>query len=83
MNFPCTFHRDPADQSAPANNGAHPSGALLSVELEADQEVEWIWSHYANGTSAVTGYRKVPRKATARLAPIASTGTVPMTKAVP
>lgn len=30
--------------------------AVLSVELEADEDVEWIWTHTADGKSVVTGY---------------------------
>ena len=34
--------------------------ALLSVEVNEGDEVEWIWTHYADGRSVVTGYRIVP-----------------------
>jgi hypothetical protein len=27
-----------------------------SVELNADEDVEWIWTHTADGKSVVTGY---------------------------
>ena len=30
--------------------------ALLSVDVEDDEELEWIWTHYSDG-SVVTGYR--------------------------
>jgi hypothetical protein len=32
---------------------------LLSVNVYDDEDVEWIWTHYADGRSAVTGYRIV------------------------
>ncbi|HZN34978.1 MAG TPA: hypothetical protein VFB80_14210 [Pirellulaceae bacterium] len=35
--------------------------ALLSAEAEDGESVEWIWTHFAGGHSAVTGYRIVPR----------------------
>ena len=34
---------------------------LLSVEVENGETVEWIWTHFADGRSAVTGYRVVPK----------------------
>ncbi len=30
--------------------------ALISLELDEDEEVEWIWTHTADGKSVVTGY---------------------------
>jgi hypothetical protein len=30
--------------------------AVVSVELDADENVEWIWTHTADGKSVVTGY---------------------------
>ena len=35
--------------------------ALLSVEVDEGDDIEWIWTHYADGRSAVTGYRIVPK----------------------
>ena len=32
---------------------------ILSVEAEPGEDVEWIWTHYPDGRSAVTGYRLV------------------------
>jgi hypothetical protein len=32
----------------------HPG--VLSVELEEDEDVQWHWTHYPDGTSVVTGY---------------------------
>ena len=34
---------------------------LLSVEVDEGESVEWIWTHFADGQSAVTGYKIVPR----------------------
>jgi hypothetical protein len=34
---------------------------LLSVRMEADEEVEWQWTHFVDGRSVVTGYRIVDR----------------------
>ena len=31
--------------------------ALLSVAGEEGEEVEWIWTHFTDGRSVVTGYR--------------------------
>ena len=30
--------------------------AIISVELDEDEDVEWIWTHTADGKSVVTGY---------------------------
>jgi hypothetical protein len=30
--------------------------AVISVELDEDEDVEWIWTHTADGKSIVTGY---------------------------
>lgn len=35
--------------------------ALLSVEVSEGEEVEWIWTHDADGHSMVSGYRVVPK----------------------
>ncbi len=40
-----------ADQSAP----------VITVELQADEEVEWLWTHYPNGQSVVTGYEIIQK----------------------
>jgi len=34
---------------------------LLSVRVEADEEVEWQWTHFVDGSSVVTGYCVVDR----------------------
>jgi hypothetical protein len=40
--------------------------AVLSVELEPDEDVRWHWTHFADGRSMVTGYTivKAPKKQT-------------------
>ncbi len=41
---------------APQPDTTLSSPAVLSVELAADEDVEWQWTHLANGKSIVTGY---------------------------
>jgi hypothetical protein len=38
----------------PERGVKHP--AVISVELDEDEEVEWTWTHNADGESVVTGY---------------------------
>jgi hypothetical protein len=47
---------------APAPTSVDGAGAVLSVELAADEDVEWTWTHDAAGNSVVTGYRIVPKR---------------------
>jgi hypothetical protein len=52
----------PADRqhvSAPGLDNVLRPPALVSVELDEGEEVEWIWTHYADGRSVVSGYRIV------------------------
>jgi hypothetical protein len=42
--------------TAPAPSSLDEPGAVLSVKIEADEEVRWQWTHYPNGQSVVTGY---------------------------
>ena len=37
------------------------SASIISVELGEDEEVEWQWTHYADGRSLVTGYSVVKK----------------------
>ncbi len=37
------------------------AGEVLSVEVGADEDIEWIFSHDPGRGSRVTGYRIVPR----------------------
>ena len=32
------------------------SGTILYVELEDDESVEWLWSHFSDRPSMITGY---------------------------
>jgi len=38
----------------PKDNSEHPG--VISVELDEDEDVEWIWTHTSDGESVVTGY---------------------------
>ena len=42
--------------NAPNDSDSTVPGALLSVEIGIDEDVEWVWTHLENGKSAVTGY---------------------------
>jgi hypothetical protein len=55
---------------APAPTGRAPTGLqqpvaipsqILSVDLAEDEDVEWNWTHFTDGRSAVTGYRIVKK----------------------
>jgi hypothetical protein len=46
--------------------GRYTSNAVLSVALAPDEEVEWQWTHYPDGSSAVTGYIITKRQLTNR-----------------
>jgi hypothetical protein len=46
---------------APQAGGADSSGQVISVELNDDEEVVWRWTHYPDGTSAVTGYEIIKK----------------------
>jgi len=35
---------------------------ILSVVLEADEDVEWTWMHTADGISYVNGYHVIKRE---------------------
>lgn len=41
---------------APSDRPSVTPTAVISVELASDEEVEWIWTHLADGDSVVTGY---------------------------
>ena len=45
----------------PASDWRVQPPALLSVHVDDDEDVEWQWTHFADGRSMVTGYRIVPR----------------------
>lgn len=41
---------------APQAEGVSAAPQVISVELADDEEVEWQWTHTADGKSIVTGY---------------------------
>lgn len=41
---------------APQIGDNYGPGALISVELDEDEEVQWEWTHFTDGRSYVTGY---------------------------
>ncbi|NJK99259.1 MAG: hypothetical protein HC838_06825 [Spirulinaceae cyanobacterium RM2_2_10] len=43
--------------TVPYSSDTTKPGALLHVTLEAEQDLVWIWTHFADGRSAVTGYQ--------------------------
>ena len=43
--------------TAPSNSDSTVTGAVLSVEISVDEEVDWVWTHFETGKSAVTGYK--------------------------
>ncbi|MEW6128836.1 MAG: hypothetical protein AB1757_17495 [Acidobacteriota bacterium] len=40
----------------PVTQLAENGSPVFGVELNADEEVIWFWTHYPNGQSVVTGY---------------------------
>lgn len=46
---------------APQPNDAQQAPAAISVELANDEDVQWQWTHFTDGRSAVTGYTIVKR----------------------
>jgi hypothetical protein len=47
---------------APSNARPMTVGELLSVELGANEDVQWIWCHHGERGSSVIGYTVVPRE---------------------
>jgi hypothetical protein len=45
----------------PVTQLAEQSAPVISVELKADEEVRWLWTHYPNGQSVVTGYEIIKK----------------------
>jgi len=41
---------------APYQSGPMVTGMIQGVWVSDEEEVEWIWSHWTDGTSSVTGY---------------------------
>jgi len=48
-------------RTPPASDWRVQPPALVSVQVDEDENVEWQWTHFADGRSVVTGYRIVPR----------------------
>jgi hypothetical protein len=46
---------------APSSDGSDLPGQILSVELGEEEEVNWLWSHFPNGQSLVTGYEIIKK----------------------
>jgi hypothetical protein len=46
----------------PGNDPVLRPPALLSVEIEEGEDVEWEWTHLVGGRSVATGYRIVSDK---------------------
>ena len=42
---------------APVAGVAENSSPVFNVELGGNEDVEWIWTHYANAQSVITGYK--------------------------
>ena len=47
--------------SAPVDANRGQMQPILDVEVEPDQAVEWVWTHYPDGRSAVTGYNLIAK----------------------
>jgi hypothetical protein len=48
-------------RTPPASGWRLQPPALVSVQVDDDEDVEWQWTHFADGRSMVTGYRIVNR----------------------
>jgi len=46
---------------APEAGSEDKSAQVISVEMADDEEVSWRWTHYPDGTSAVTGYEIIKK----------------------
>jgi len=57
-------HQSPRTVTAPAPSPASMKplpNRVFSVVLKADEEVEWSWTHTADGVSYVSGYTVVKK----------------------
>ena len=52
----------PIRVQAPATDYYLRPPALVSVVVEEGEDVEWIWTHFADGRSVATGYRIVNKR---------------------
>jgi hypothetical protein len=46
---------------APQTGSDDRSAQVINVELAGDEDVRWQWTHYPDGTSAVTGYEIIKK----------------------
>jgi hypothetical protein len=46
---------------APQMGSIDKSAQIISVDLTEDEDVRWKWTHYPDGTSAVTGYEIIKK----------------------
>ena len=46
---------------APTTGAPDQSGAVISVELNPDEDVIWRWTHKPDGSSVVTGYEIIKK----------------------
>jgi len=46
---------------APQVGSSDKSAQVISLELKEDEDVLWKWTHYPDGTSAVTGYEVIKK----------------------
>jgi hypothetical protein len=46
---------------APQAGSGDKSAQVISVELSDDEDMRWQWTHYPDGTSAVTGYEIIKK----------------------
>lgn len=47
---------------APRGSDSRLPGAVINVEVADDERIQWSWTHWGPGQSAVTGYRIVKIK---------------------
>ena len=43
------------------SNATNIPSTVISVELNENEEVEWIWTTYSNGQRVVTGYNIIQK----------------------
>jgi hypothetical protein len=54
-------NRDKRVVTAPQSGSADKSAQVISVEIDDGEDVRWQWTHYSDGTSAVTGYEIIKK----------------------
>ncbi|MEO0535330.1 MAG: hypothetical protein AAF215_15845 [Cyanobacteria bacterium P01_A01_bin.123] len=50
-----------APQSALGASSSPPANSVISVELSADEDVEWTWASMPDGSKYVSGYTIVKK----------------------